>query len=193
MATLATIQFVDRRAMPTMKPRKVASTMPIADDQQRVEQADEEGAAVGRAGGGERDQRLADVEAGGVLEEAEAGGDLRAPQVVDRVRGRRRRTGRRRRRRGRSVEDAADLRIVEQDALAAACVATTVCTGSTSLASRCVGPLEPLHRRRQRRRASRGRDRQGRPDVRAPLGCGSADRRCRIAGRPWSTARSGRA
>ena len=69
-----------------MKPRIVARTMPIADDDQRVEQADDEGIAIGRAGGAERDQRLADVEAGRVVEEAEAGGDLGPLQVLDGVR-----------------------------------------------------------------------------------------------------------
>ena len=45
-------------------------------DQQRVEQADPERAAVGRGLRGIFDQRLADIEAGGLVPEAEAGGDL---------------------------------------------------------------------------------------------------------------------
>ena len=64
--------------MPMMKPRMVANTMPSAGDQQRVEQADPEGAAIGRGRDRIVDQRLADVEAGGVVPEAEARGDMRA-------------------------------------------------------------------------------------------------------------------
>ena len=53
-------------------------------DVEGVQQADDEGAAVGgiRAVGDERGQ---DLEAGAVLEEAEAGGDVGALQIGDRV------------------------------------------------------------------------------------------------------------
>ena len=59
-----------------------------ADDgnDKSIEQADDEGFAIARAGGAEPDQGLADVEAGRDVEEPEAGGDLRPSQVVDRVR-----------------------------------------------------------------------------------------------------------
>ena len=67
--------------MPIRKPRMVASTMPSAATSSVLMQADPECAAIGRC----RlilDQRLADVEAGGVLPEAEAGRDLGARQVL---------------------------------------------------------------------------------------------------------------
>ena len=54
-------------------------------DDQRVEKADHEGFAVGRGGGAEWDEGLADVEAGRVVEEAETGGDAGPLQVVDGV------------------------------------------------------------------------------------------------------------
>ena len=53
-----------------------------AGDQQRVEQADPERAAEGRRARRIGDQRLADVEAGGVVPEAKAGGDVGARQVL---------------------------------------------------------------------------------------------------------------
>src|SRR5262249_59642825 len=53
-------------------------------DQQRVAQSDPESAAVGR-GAAVFDQTLADVEAGGVVPEAESRRDLRAPQILDRI------------------------------------------------------------------------------------------------------------
>lgn len=56
-------------------------------DEQRVEQADPEGAAIGR-GRAVGDQRLVDVEAGSDAEKAEAGGDLLRAQVLDGVGGR---------------------------------------------------------------------------------------------------------
>ena len=54
-------------------------------DEERVEQADPEGAAECRRAGGIADQRLADVEAGGIVPEAEAGGDMRARQILRRI------------------------------------------------------------------------------------------------------------
>ena len=52
-----------------------------AGHQQRIEQADPEGAAVSRGLRVEVDQRLADIEAGIVEPEAEAGGDMRACRI----------------------------------------------------------------------------------------------------------------
>ncbi len=70
-----------------------------AGDQQGVEQADPEGAAVGRGLRVVGDQRLADVEAGGVVPEAEAGRDVRARACARwRCRRRRRQESRRSRR-----------------------------------------------------------------------------------------------
>ena len=54
--------------------------MPSAGDQQRVEQADKEHPPVGvRLAVG--DQRLADAEARGLVEEAEAAGDLLGVEI----------------------------------------------------------------------------------------------------------------
>ena len=90
-------------------------------DQQRVEQADPERAAIGR---GRRivDQRLADVEAGGVVPEAEAGGDLGARQIVGGVVDRAPGQEHDHRAQHHLIGDAADLRIVEQRRLRSACV-----------------------------------------------------------------------
>ena len=56
-------------------------------DQQRIKQPDPEGAAVSRGLRAVGDQRLADIEAGGVEPEAEAGRDLGALQIGDGVAG----------------------------------------------------------------------------------------------------------
>ncbi len=58
-----------------------------AGDQKRVEQPDPKGATIGRAARRIFDQRLTDVEAGGLVPESEAGCDLRPRQVVDCVAG----------------------------------------------------------------------------------------------------------
>ena len=55
--------------------------------QQRVEQADVERAAVSRGRRVECDQRLADVEAGGMLPKAEAGSDMRPLEIDDGIAG----------------------------------------------------------------------------------------------------------
>ena len=54
-------------------------------DQQRVEEADPERAAEGRRARRIRDQRLADIEAGGVVPEAEAGSDVGAREILRHV------------------------------------------------------------------------------------------------------------
>ena len=54
-------------------------------DEKRVEKADPEGAAERRGARRISDQRLADVEAGGIVPEAEAGSDMRLRQVLHRV------------------------------------------------------------------------------------------------------------
>ncbi len=58
-----------------------------AGHQQRIEQPDPEGAPVSGAARGIFDQRLADIEAGGVFPEPEAGCDVRARKIFDRVAG----------------------------------------------------------------------------------------------------------
>ena len=65
-AILATSQFRDSRAMPTRKPRIVAKTMPRTATQQRVEEADEKGAAVAVVRACRGCRRLRDLEAGAV-------------------------------------------------------------------------------------------------------------------------------
>ena len=84
-------------------------------DQQRVEQTDPEGAAVGRTARRIFDQRLADVEAGGLVPEAEAGGDLRPCEIVDRVAGGAVDEEADHRAEHNLVGDAADLRVVVED------------------------------------------------------------------------------
>ena len=64
-------------------------------DQQRIEEADPERAAEGRGACRIGDQRLADVEAGRIVPEAEAGGDVGAREVMRRVDEGARRRGRR--------------------------------------------------------------------------------------------------
>ena len=71
--------------MPIVKPSTVARTMPMRGDQKRVEKADPEGTAECRGTGGIVDQRLADVEAGGVVPEAESRGDMGIGEVLRRV------------------------------------------------------------------------------------------------------------
>ena len=65
------IQFGDSRATPTAKPSGVASAMQIAPTSSVLSEADPERAAVGRQRG-IGDQRQVDVEAGGLVPEAEA-------------------------------------------------------------------------------------------------------------------------
>ena len=54
-------------------------------DEERIEEADPEGPAEGRRARRIGDQRLADIEAGGVVPEAEAGSDVGAGQILHRV------------------------------------------------------------------------------------------------------------
>ena len=82
-------------------------------DQQRVEKADPERAAVGR-GGRILDQRLGDVEARGVVPEAEARGDLGAGEIVCGVGDRAPGEERDDKAQHRLIGDAAHLRIVDQ-------------------------------------------------------------------------------
>ena len=70
-AMLRTSQLVDSRMIPTSKPSSVAATMLIADDQQRVQHAHQQGACVGVADG-PRYQTERDIEIRRVSEEAEA-------------------------------------------------------------------------------------------------------------------------
>ena len=93
-------QFFDSRAMPIDEAEDGREHDAEAGDQQRVEQADPEGAAIGRGLRRIGDQRLADVEAGGLVPEAEAGGDVGA------LRDCRRRCWRRHRRERRSARTA---------------------------------------------------------------------------------------
>ena len=80
---------------------------------QRVEQPNPEGAPVGGRGA-VVDQVLADIEAGGVVPEAETRGDLGARQILDRVARRLPEQESDRRQQQRLVNEAADPRIVDQ-------------------------------------------------------------------------------
>ena len=82
-------------------------------NQQRVEQADQKGLAVGRFGA-VGDQRLQDVETGARPQEAEAGRDVGALQVFDRVGRDPDEEGDQRDRQHRLKDDAAKSRIVDQ-------------------------------------------------------------------------------
>ena len=79
--SFASSQLLDSRPMPISVPRMVASTMPIDRDLQRVQDADEQRAAIGVDRRIVGDQRFADRNAGDAVEEAEAGGDVPRGQV----------------------------------------------------------------------------------------------------------------
>jgi hypothetical protein len=75
VAALLTSQFFDRREMPTMKPTMVARMMPRPATSSVLQRPTQ------------KDQRLADVEAGSLVPKAEAGRDVRALEVYNRVTG----------------------------------------------------------------------------------------------------------
>ena len=89
--------------------------------QQRIEQPDPEGAAIGRGLRVEGDQRLADVEAGGGVPEAEAGGDVGAVEMIDGVADRAVDQEGNDRAEHDLIEDAADLGVVVERDTRGAC------------------------------------------------------------------------
>jgi hypothetical protein len=81
---LDTSQFFDRRITPTMNPMNGGKDDTAHRHQHGVENADDNGAAVGRAftvG----DQRERQVKASGAFQETEAGGNVCLAQVGNRV------------------------------------------------------------------------------------------------------------
>ena len=146
-------------------------------DQQRVEQADPERAADRSRRRRIGDQRLADVEAGGVVPEAEAGGDLGAREILARV-VRSRRTGEERRSRAHEHRpDTAmprDLRIVDA---AAAC-------GRRAASTAAMRP------RASASQAGRSAQRTGGAYCRPPLVHSALRPRAIFSGEPWPTLRS---
>ena len=70
-------QFRDSRATPTTTPSSVARTMPMRADEQRVEQADEQGASV-RVGCRVANRALGDLETRHEIEEVEPERELAA-------------------------------------------------------------------------------------------------------------------
>ena len=84
VADLRISQFCDSRPMPTMKPMTEAVMMPMTATRSVLRRPTSMARLNGRIGR-VRDQALADVEAGAAPQEAEAGGDVGALQVLDRV------------------------------------------------------------------------------------------------------------
>ena len=148
-------------------------------DQQRIEQPDPERAAIGRAARRILDQRLADIEAGGVVPESESGRDVRAREIFDRVAGCAIDQKGDHRAQGDLIGNAPDLGVVVKYDTRGARLRRQVTRHF---------PLVGLRRRNSSRRTAARRRARGHLSILAVSGSAA-----RTGCRPWSTIYSGRA